>query len=275
MSDLVGFEQVYEHIRELVDSKLSNFDQNNQSRSQFCELELRLGKIEANANKKNRFSPGVDAQLFFAVEAMLLRGNWNVIHKWTHVTDSFHKPDEVLHKPEEATMNEVGKSNKYDSLRISNIDGCLQKHVLKKTLKQITMKNVGDEVNSFDLRISLALENEVTPDQLKIISKPFMVRIKHRKSFFLVEDVYFKSQKFSLFFRYDLTLIWEGDEIPETERKQLEDREPSSYEIEVELDHITPKEQISSQVVDYVTESFVKKISDLVSVKSCFISVNQ
>lgn len=264
-----GFETIYSNVYEICNRKLSlDYKQSSQG-SNKCEFELeaRLGKliIDEQTNK-TRFVSGVDDQLFFAIETMLLHGEWDMIYKWTNITDFLYQPHNVS----------ITNVSQYDTLRISNIGGNQRDHLVKKTLERNDFKNIGDVTNGYDVRISLSQELKISPDDLSVVKTPFKVRIKHRESFFLVEPL-FEGSKTNVRYRYDLTLVWNGETKSEAETKQMNEIPPDSYEIEIECEGVNSFSEVDydKPLVDYLTRSLMFKLSNLVSISSKFISIQQ
>lgn len=254
-----GFDEVFPQTLDICFRKLS-FDSKMESEKRdgcFYEMEARFGKRQMNGSN-SRFYPGVDAQFFFAVEQMLSQGEWDIVHKWTSIVDYFHKPHQV-------TTNQLSQ---YDSLRISNIDGNKQKHVAKKTIERSEFVNIGDSNGGFDLKISLAQEIDVYPNDLIITDRPSLVRIKHRKSYFLRERIS-KDKDIWLRFRYDLTCVWEDESKPKAEDKLMREVD-TIYEIELEFEGLEPATLADKKIAEYATFSFLSKLSDLVSMNSSF-----
>lgn len=266
-----GFEKIYDAVFDICNRKIMMLDskQDSNSKSVF-EMEVRFGRLTKNTHSPYfKFVPGVDPQIFFAIEAMLLRGNWEIVHKWTHISDYFHKPHQVV----------TQSVSQYDALRISNIDGNVQQHIAKKMLEKVDFQN--DDCYGYDIRIALAQEIEIPPDNLKIIDLPYLVRVKHRKSFFLIEQILDTSlitldpnQQIILRFRYDLTAVWENQNKTKVEQEQLEDREPKSYEIEIEFEGVFPPSAANKSIVEYATKSLLHKIASLASLNSNYITVS-
>lgn len=264
-NNIQGFDQVWKEVWEICQRKLA-FDAKNHDNNSFYEMESRFGKRKlTNANdRSSKFHPGVDEQFFFAIDQMLQKGEWEVTHKWTSIIDYYHKPHQVS----------TSQLSQYDSLRISNIEGNQQEHIAKKTIDRTEFTNIGDLTHGYDIKISLSQEIHVSPMDLKTTDCPSLVRIKHRKSYFLKEKVH-KDLDMWLRFRYDLTCVWEDETKPKAETKLMKE-EGTVYEIEIEFEGIEPKSMICCDkwIVDYATHSFISKLSDLISNNSSFKSFN-
>lgn len=265
-----GFESIYSNVFEMCQRKLSlDYKKSSNDDNRECEFELeaRLGKLVYDVpNGKPRFVSGIDDQLFFAIETLLLHGKWDMIYKWTNISDFLYHPHHV----------NISNVSQYDTLRVTNIGGNQQEHLVKKTLERNDFKNVGDESSSYDIRMSLAQELKIQPESLSVVKTPFKVRIKHRQSFFLVEPL-FEGSKTNIRYRYDLTVVWDGDTKSQAETKQMNEELPNAYEIEIECEGVNSFDDVEydKPLVDYITRSLLHKLSNLVSVGSKFISIQQ
>lgn len=265
-----GFDAIYPNVFEMCQRKLSlDYKKYANKDNQDCdfELEARLGKLVSDIpNGKTRFVSGVDDQLFFAIETLLLHGNWDMIYKWTNISDFLYHPHHV----------NVTNVSQYDTLRVTNIGGNQQEHLVKKTLERKDFKNIGDELQSYDIRISLAQELKIQPENFSVVRTPFKVRIKHRQSFFLVEPLY-EGSNTNIRYRYDLTVVWDGETKSQAETKQMNEEPPNAYEVEIECEGVNSFENVDydKPLTDYITRSLLHKLSNLVSVCSQFISIQQ
>lgn len=265
-----GFESIYSSVFDICQRKLSlDYKKSANDEGNNCEFELeaRLGKLVSDQHTgKQKFVSGVDDQLFFAIETLLLHGKWDMIYKWTNISDFLYHPHHV----------NVANISQYDTLRVTNIGGNQQEHLVKKTLERNDFKNIGDEISSYDIRISLAQELKIQPESLSVVKTPFKVRIKHRQSFFLVEPLY-EGSKTNIRYRYDLTVVWEGDTKSQAETKQMNEEPPNSYEVEIECEGVNSFEEVEydKPLIDYVTRSLLHKLSNLVSISSQFIPLQQ
>lgn len=203
------------------------------------ELEARLGYW--NKNEK-RFETGVD-RLFMERSLNMLTSfdGWSRITPWSETQDLFYE-------------DKNGKQIRTTVLYDDQNHVVLTRHLTKKVFESQTLLVEGCE--NPDLRISLAVEEEIHSNFIPEIVQPHHVRIKQRKSF------YYTPLGFSEpIWVFDMTLSWSGNSKSETEKKQYS--EAPVYEIECEcLSPFAYRLQKQERRV-FVANSILLKLLDL------------
>ena len=181
------------------------------------ELEVRLGKYDFETE---RFEAGVSAEFFYGLLKALLRyKHWENIKEeeekeekqeqenleWTITTEIYYS------KCIRRIMKGKCDLNNKSSIRPST-------YQKKKKISDLTMhlKN-----RLYDIRFGIKTELSIDPPSFQFLASEIKcVRIKYRYSFILTKA----------HFRIDFTKVYAGD----TEAEALEQKEPTSYEIEME-----------------------------------------
>jgi len=199
----------------LIDGKMIVYgpdddSQSSENSSSHLELEARLGHWNV---EDRRFCPGVDR--FFIERALNMLNSfdaWSRVTPWAEMQDFYYTD-----KSGQNMRTTVFYDDQSKQIR--------QHHIIKKVMNRETVIVKGSE--NPDIRISLAVEQEVDESLVPEVVQPNYVRIKQRKSFFYTPLGF--SEPIWVF---DMTLSWSGNTKSDAERKQYSTS--PVYEIECE-----------------------------------------
>ena len=211
MDNLIDGKMIVYETKDDFTTSDSKSSISEKSSSSHLELEARLGHWN---EEDRRFHPGVDR--FFMERALNMLNSfdaWSRVTSWSEMQDFFY-------------TDNSGKNMRTTVFYDDQNKQIRQHHIIKKVINRETALVKGSE--NPDIRISLAIEQEVDESLVPDVVQPNHVRIKQRKSFFYTPLAF--SEPIWVF---DMTLSWSGDTKSDAERKQYS--VPPVYEIECEL----------------------------------------
>jgi hypothetical protein len=198
------------------------------------ELETRMGQIQ-----QNKFVPGLSKPLFDRVLRLIhsYRG-WSKVTPWTEIHDFFY--DGLDNEPIRTTVMFDETQRKLH-----------QRHIRKKKIASLDLKSHKE----IDIRIALAVEEDLDPSIIPEIVEPNLVRIKQRRSYY-----YTPSGMTDPAWVFDLTLTWQGSTKEEAELNQKE----IDPVMEVECECLSPMlyRQHKQEDHKYVAQSLLRKVLD-------------
>lgn len=197
------------------------------------ELECRFGKVDGNGN----FTSSVDRdQVERFIRVMTASHVMEGSRYWEETHDHFVRSRD----PNEVPMRLSSTANANTLLiETSNIR------------KRRVCLNDCRTNGPMDTRVVLSTENPITEKELKSLQKPYLVFIRHRRTF-----IYKSTTTGACEWNYSVTKRWSGADLVEATIAR-ESTEPN-YELEIELAHCS-----NNVTVDYLTQSMCGKIQDI------------
>lgn len=200
------------------------------------ELETRMGRITTKG-----FEPGVKKLVFERVLTLIhsSRG-WSKVTPWIETHDYFY--DGYDNEPVRTTV-----------IFDESMRKIRQRHIRKTKIASIDLKS--NDNAEIDIRIGLAVEQDIDISIIPEIVEPYLVRIKQRRSVY-----YTPSGMSDPVWVYDLTMNWHGETKEEAEMNQKH-CEPI-YEIECECVSPGTYRQHKQEDYKFVARSLLLKILD-------------
>jgi hypothetical protein len=206
-----------------------------QKEGALIELETRLGKITSSG-----FDPGVRKPVYERI-LMLMQSTrgWARVTPWKEMVDYYY--DDMNDEPVRTTVM-------FDEMQRK----ICQRHIRKTKIASIDLQEKSTQI---DVRVALAIEQEIDASLIPEIVNPYLVRIKQRRSIY-----YTPNGMTDPVWVYDLTLTWQGETKEEAEYNQKE-CEPIC---EVEVECLSPGAYRQHNQEDYkfVAKSLLLKILD-------------
>lgn len=269
---------------------------------QFCEFEMRLGRIARCGGKKDEFVPGVDAAFVGSLLCKLETSNvWTDVTPWTQIVDRFYLLPSGLQVrtssqavylkrgDEDVEDDEDEEDENAEDVDLYGDDTTTPKpssstgppmsafsyetsHIIKTAVSHVDLKWEGEEDRdmlrgkdgtTYGMRIGLKHEAPVFEDELQeCVEETNTVRIKQRRSF-----RYTPAGKDRVHWAIDITQVWQSTTYTEAMERLRRGDEPH-YEVEIECLDVYDYLKAIQNDSKRLSLSMLLKASDLFGITS-------